>query len=243
MISDTHDATVKAAVERELRLDPRVTETEIGVAVVNGVVTLSGTVDREAAKRAAAEAVHRVPGVRDLANDLMIRVPYALARTDTDLAEAVRDALERETGAKTDSVHSTVCNGVVTLTGEVDTLDDGERAVDAARAVAGVRRVDDRIGVRTPVVDLFVLHRAIEKALARRAEREADRIELSLHRGVVRLTGSIDSKDDRAAIVELVRHAPGVQGVEDRLRVPPTIRRALKRSYAHRSPASGLRGG
>jgi osmotically-inducible protein OsmY len=229
MISDTHDATVKAAVERELRLDPRVNETEIGVAVVNGVITLSGTVDREAEKRAAAEAVHRVAGVRDLANDLMVRVPLALARTDTDLAEAVRDALERRTGATTASVHSTVCNGVVTLGGEVETLHDAEQALDAARSVAGVRRVDDRLAVRTPVVDLFALHRAIEKALARRAEREADRIELSVHDGVVRLTGRIDSQNERAAIVELVRHAPGVQGVDDRLRIAATRRRSAAR--------------
>jgi osmotically-inducible protein OsmY len=224
MISDTHDAAVKAAVERELRLDPQVTETEIGVAVVNGVVTLSGTVDRQAEKRAAGEAVHRVAGARDLANDLMIRLPFALARTDTDLAEAVRDALDRATGAKTASVHSTVCNGIVTLTGDVETPNDAEDAADAARSVAGVRRVENRLEVRTPMIDLFALHRAVEKALARRAEREADRIELSLIGGVVRLTGRIDSKNDRAAIVELVRHAPGVQGVEDRLRVAPARR-------------------
>ena len=229
MISDTHDAALKAAVERELRLDPLVTETEIGVAVVNGVVTLSGTVDRQAEKRAAGEAVHRVAGVRDLANDLMIRLPFALARTDTDLAEAVRDALDHATGAKTTSVHSTVCNGVVTLSGEVETATDAEDAVDAARSVAGVRRVENRLEVRTPMVDLFALRRAIEKALARRAEREADRLEVSLHGGVVRLTGRIDSKDDRAAIVELVRHAPGVQGVEDRLWVAAARRRSAVR--------------
>jgi osmotically-inducible protein OsmY len=229
MISDTHDAAVKAAVERELRLDPRVTETAIGVAVVHGVVTLGGTVDREAEKRAAGEAVHRVAGVRDLANDLMIRLPFALARTDTDVAEAVRDALERDTGAKATSVHSTVSNGVVTLGGDVESSFDAERAVDAARSVPGVRRVENRLETRTPMIDLRALHRAIEKALARRAEREADRIELALLGGVVRLTGRIDSKENRAAIVELVRHAPGVQGVEDRLRVAAARRRSAMR--------------
>ena len=229
MISDPHDAGLKAAVERELRLDPRINETEIGVAVVNGVVSLSGTVDREAEKRAAGEAVHRVAGVLDLANDLLVRVPLAVARTDTDLAEAIRDALHRRGGAKTAGIHSTVCNGVVTLSGEVETLVDGEDAVDAARAVPGVRRVDDRLTARTAAVDLFALHRTIEKALARRAEREADRIELSAHGGVVTIGGRVDSRADREAIVELVRHTPGVRGIEDRLRVATARRRSAAR--------------
>jgi osmotically-inducible protein OsmY len=229
MITNAHEATLKTAVERELRLDPRVNETEIGVAVVNGVVTLGGCVDTEVEKKAAGEAAHRVLGILDVANDLMVRVPIALARTDADLAEAIRDALERRVRGQGSTVHSTVHNGAVTLTGEVETLRDAEDAVGAAETVAGVRRVDDRLVVRTPVVNLVALHHAIEKALGRRAEREADRIDVSAHDGTVTLAGTVDSDSDKTAIVELVRHAPGVRGVEDRLRVGAARRRHAAR--------------
>jgi osmotically-inducible protein OsmY len=219
MIEDTHDAELKAAVLRELRLDPRINETGIGVAVVHGVVTLTGRVDTEAEHKAAGQAVHRVEGVLDVANDLMVHVSFALGRNDTDLAEAVRAALERRAAAAAATVHCTVVDAVVTLTGEVDSLGDAEAAAQTVREVAGVRRVDDRLVVREPVVDVFALHRSIEKALARRARREADRIDLSAERGVVTLHGQVDSDADKAAILDLVRHTPGVRDVEDRLRV------------------------
>ena len=172
-----------------------------------------------ALKNAAGETVHAVAGVRDVANDLIVRVPLVLGRTDTDLACSVRGALESGAGELAASIHSTVHHAVVTLTGDVDTLLDAENAVDAARSVAGVRRVDDRLVVRTPVVNLFALHRSIENALGRRAHREADRIDLSATRGVVTLEGRLDSQSDKAAVLELARHAPGVRGIEDRLRV------------------------
>ena len=217
MMTNAHEATLKTAVERELRLDPRVNETEIGVALVNGVVTLGGCVDTEAEKKAAGEAAHRVLGILDVANDVMVRVPIALARTDADVAEGIRDALERRVRGHGSTVHTTVRNGVVSLTGEVETLRDAEDAVDAAEGVAGGRRVDDHLVVRTPVLNLIALHHAIEKALGRRAEREADRIDISAHDGVVTLAGKVNSRSDKTAIVELVCHAPGVRRVDDRL--------------------------
>jgi osmotically-inducible protein OsmY len=221
MIEDSRDAALKASVLRELRLDPRVNETEIGVAVAHGVVTLTGRVDSEAEKKAAGQAAHHVEGVLDVANDLMVRIPFALGRTDADLAEAVRDALERSLGRAAAAIHSTVYDAVVTLTGEVETAEASEAAVRATREVAGVRRVDDRLVVRTAAVDLFAIHRSIEKALGRRARREAERIDLSLHDGVVTLEGRVNSDSDREAILQLVRHAPGVRRVDDRLRLAP----------------------
>jgi osmotically-inducible protein OsmY len=221
MIVDKRDAALKIAVLRELRSDVRVNETEIGVAVADGVVTLTGRVDSDAEKVAAQEAAHRAAGVLDVANDIIVRIPFALGRTDADLAQAVRDALEREADVPAEHVHCTVYDAVVTLGGMVDTRCACEAAERAARRVACVRRVVNAIVVRGDTVDLAAIRRSIQEALARRAQREAGHIELAVADGIVRLEGRVHSMSDKSAVLDLVRHAPAVRGIDDRLQIVP----------------------
>ena len=221
MLVDGHDAAVKASVLRELRSDARVNETEIGVAVTEGIVTLTGRVESEWEKAAAQEAAHRAAGVLDVANDIMVKIPFALGRNDTDLAQAVRDALEREADVPAECIHTSVYDAVVTLSGGVETAHASEVAERTAHRVAGVRRVVNKLVVGDRAINLTTLRRSIDEALERRAHREAGHIELSVHDGVVRLEGRVNSFSDKSVVLELVRHAPAVRGVDDRLRIEP----------------------
>jgi len=63
------DAQIQSDVLAELKWEPRVQPNEIGVAVKDGVVTLTGTVDSYTKRYAAEEAAHRVRGVKAVAND------------------------------------------------------------------------------------------------------------------------------------------------------------------------------
>ena len=63
------DQEVQQDVFREFRWDSRVDQTEVGVEVDEGIVTLTGTVDSYAKKLAAREAAHRVIGVLDVTAD------------------------------------------------------------------------------------------------------------------------------------------------------------------------------
>ena len=89
-----NDAQFQQDVLQELRWDTRVKETDVGVKVDRGIVTLTGTVDSWAARLAAQDAAHRVAGVLDVANDLRVKLPTSTERTDADIARAVRAALE-----------------------------------------------------------------------------------------------------------------------------------------------------
>jgi BON domain len=88
------DSQIQQEVLRELKWDTRVEETEVGVTVERGIVTLTGTLAGYGKKLAAQEAAHRVFGVLDVANDIQVRVPGNMARTDAEIAQAVRNALE-----------------------------------------------------------------------------------------------------------------------------------------------------
>ena len=91
----------------------------------------------------------------------------------------------------------------------------------AAHRVAGVRRVANKLVVSGRQIDLTALHRSIEEALERRAHREAGHIELSAHDGVVTLEGRVNSFSDKSVVLDLVRHAPAVRDIDDRLRIEP----------------------
>jgi len=211
------DSQIQQEVLRELKWDTRVEETEVGVTVERGIVTLTGTLSGYAKKLAAQEAAHRVFGVLDVANDIQVRVPGNMARTDAEIAQALRSALEWDVWVDHDRIKSTVSNGWVTLEGEVTLfreLDDVERVV---RRLTGVRGLTNRIVVKPVKINAEDVREAIEEALERRAEREARHIKVEVHEGAVKLSGPVRSWAEKRAILGIVRHAPGVKAVEEHL--------------------------
>lgn len=215
------DRDIQHDVLLELRWDSRVRETEIGVEVDNGVVTLTGTVDSYAKKIAAKEAAHRVCGVLDVADDVIVKLPGSLRRTDTEIAHAVREALEWNAFVPDTRIRSTVGDGWVSLEGEVSTLREKEDAEAAVRSLAGVRAVNNRLTVMPVKADPARLRQSIEEALERRAEREAEKIHVSVENGTVTLEGRVRTWPEKKAVLGTVSHAPGVRQLRDRLAVNP----------------------
>lgn len=215
------DAQIQQNVIRELRWDTRVDETDVGVEVDNGVVTLTGTVESYAKAVAAQQAAHQVVGVLDVANNIQVRIPGSRQRTDTELARGVRDALTWDAHVPEEHIFSTVTQGWVTLEGEVDYWSQRAEAERVVRRLHGVRGMINKIVVKAEDVEPNQLRASIEEALERRAEREAHAIDIEVDNGTVTLTGRVHSWRERRAIVGSVAHAPGVRSVDDHLRVDP----------------------
>jgi osmotically-inducible protein OsmY len=109
-----------------------VDETEVGVQVRDGVVTLTGNISSYPKKLAALEAAHRVFGVLDVVDDMRIRLATLTERSDDTLAKAVRNALIWDVVVPDERIATTVSSGIVTLQGSVDIWSqryDAERAV------------------------------------------------------------------------------------------------------------------
>ena len=215
------DSQIKMDVLNELKWDSRVDETDVGVQVREGVVTLVGTVDVYAKKIAARESAHRVHGVLDVVDELQVKIPGIGARTDTDVARAVREALEWDAFVPDEDVKSTVSLGIVTLQGAVQSWSQRADAERAVRGLTGVRGVINQITVTAKPIDSIKIKNEIEEALQRQAEREARRIGISVKDGVVTLTGRIRSWAEKNAVDRVVGFAPGVRRVDDRLIVDP----------------------
>jgi osmotically-inducible protein OsmY len=184
-------------------------------------VTLTGTVENFAKKYAAMEAAHRVAGVLDVANDVAVHLPGSPGRTDTEIARAVRHALEWDAFVPDQRIRSSVSEGWVTLEGAVEYLREREDAASAVRRLGGVKGVWNQITVKPKKVDPTAIRKMIEEALERRAEREAELVGVTVDDGTVTLSGKVRSWLEKDAVVGAVGHAPGVTTINDKLRIEP----------------------
>jgi len=212
------DTQIHHDVLEELKWDSRVDETEVGVQVDGGVVTLTGTVTSWAKRLAAQEAARRVIGVLDVANDIKVKVPGGVARTDTEIAQAVRRTLEWDVFVPEEQITSTVTEGWVTLEGTVERWSQREDAERAVRNLTGVKMVVNKIAVTPAKPVTEDVKKAIEQALERRAEREARQIRVDVRDGTVTLAGLVHSWAERQSVLAAARFTPGVRAVEDHLR-------------------------
>jgi osmotically-inducible protein OsmY len=217
------DAEVQADVLNELRWDTRVDETDVGVQVEDGIVTITGQLPSYVARMAAQEAAFRVDGVTDVANDIQVVLPGSWIRTDTDLAQMIRRTLEWDIVVPSERIHCAVTDGWVTLDGEVD---DWSQRVEVERRVGrvtGVRKVTNNIEVRPGPVSSTYVRELVREVLEHRADREANRIAITVKGNVVTLRGMVRTWHDKRAVLGVVQHAPGVQQVQNELWINPYI--------------------
>lgn len=215
------DSEIKQQVLRELKWDSRIGWSQIGVEVMEGVVTLTGVVSSYAQKLAAQDAAHRINGVLDVANDVEVKPVSLFVKSDAEIALAVRNVLEWDALVPDERIKSTVSEGWVTLQGDVDFWQQREDAELSVLRLEGVIGVTNEITVAPKVVDAEVLRQEIEYALERRADREAERLRIEVHDGEVDLFGRVHSWQEKRAVVGSISHEPGVSVIRDHLRIDP----------------------
>ena len=215
----TRDTLLQQAVLAELNWEPRVTASHIGVSADNGVVTLTGHVENFAERRAAEAAVGRVSGVKAVVENIEVRLPFAMKRTDDHIAAAVLERLAWDVVVPRDRVKVKVENGWITLTGDVDWNFQREAAEDACRRMLGVVSVLNQIAIK-PRVNASNIQEKIMIAL-HRSWYEPVKIKVTADGGKVRLTGSVRTWYERQEAETAAWGAPGVTMVDDAIVVDP----------------------
>ena len=212
------DNELKQAVLTELNWEPSVTAAHIGVTAKSGVVTLMGHVGSYAEKRAAETAASRVNGVKAVAEEIEVRLPFDVKRADDDIASAALERLSWDVSVPVDAVKVKVENGWLTLSGQVDWHFQKDAAEQEVRGLSGVVGVANKIAIKS-VLDTSKIGDDIMHALHRSWLFDAKTIKVSADGGKIRLTGSVRTPYESQVAMATAWSAPGAISVQNDLAV------------------------
>lgn len=214
----SQDSELQQSVLAEFNWEPSVTTGHIGVTANGGVVTLSGHVDSYAKKHAAESAARRVKGVKALAEEIEVRLPFDAQRSDEDIAAAAIERLSWNVSVPKDSVQVRVEQGWVTLTGQVDWWYQTDSAENDIRPLHGVVGVSNQATVK-PRVNATSLTEDITHALHRSWLFDPAHVHVRADGGKVVLTGTVNSFYKRQVAGRTAWSAAGATSVENDLAV------------------------
>ncbi|CAN5277122.1 BON domain-containing protein [soil metagenome] len=137
--SERTDADVAVAVENALECNSSLPAGAVQVKVEGGWVTLSGNVDWQFQRQAAADSVRHLMGVRDVSNQISIKPSVTVLAVKSD----IEAALKRSSSADAATISVAVHGSDVTLSGTVQSWDERNRATTAAWGTPGVSNVVD----------------------------------------------------------------------------------------------------
>jgi osmotically-inducible protein OsmY len=210
------DTQLEQDVLEELKYEPGVDASEIGATANDGIVSLTGNVNSYSEKYVAARAAERVGGVRAVADEMKVELPFTDVRNDEDITRAALDVLEWDVRVPTHLIKVNVESGWITLAGEVDFKYQQMAAESAVRNLRGLKGVSNLIQPQKPSVEPSEVKTAIEEALRRAAELDAERISVEVSGDKVVLRGMVRSWAERSE-AERAAWAQGVGEVQDDL--------------------------
>lgn len=212
---------LKKDVIDQLYWDSSVDASQIKVEVADGVVTLTGTVPSYGNRIAAESDAWAVRGIRDVRNDLIVRLdPPETPQTDADIQRNVSSLLAWTPDIVGLDIQVTVQNGEVTLEGVVDQFWKKWKAENLVHNLSGVIDVVNHLTVvpTEDVVDKEIAMQ-IENALDRDAHMFADEVTVEVEDGKVSLTGTVPSWYARWRAFDIAAVTPGVTHVDHELEI------------------------
>jgi osmotically-inducible protein OsmY len=214
----SQDKQLQDSVMFELGWEPSIDAAHIGVAANAGVVTLTGHVESFPQKIAAERAAARVKGVKAVAEEIEVKLPYEVSRDDDSIAAAAVERLAWDSSVPPGAIEIRVEKGWVTLNGEVDWHFQKEAAAQAVRTLIGVVGVSNLIEIK-PTVNADDVSQNITRALHRSWFYDPNSIVVSAQGGKIKLTGQVTTWNARDLAGTTAWSAPGATFVENDISV------------------------
>lgn len=214
--TDKTDAKLKDDVLAELKYEPSVKVTDLGVLVNDGIVTLNGHTSSYNGKWEAVRAVKRIAGVKAIADDIEVKLPGTVSHTDTDIATAAEHQLAWSTVVPIGEITATVRNGWITLEGEVEWWYQKNAAGNVVNYLSGVKGVSNMISIK-PKLTSTEVKMAIRSAFERSALLDSKKVQVETSGSEVILRGKVRNYAERDEAERAAWAAPGVLSVDNNI--------------------------
>ena len=241
IVPEYDDAAIRAAVRDALLYDPRVAAFNLNVAVDEGAVTLSGTVDNLKAKRAAAQDARNTTGVWRVESNINVEPETEI--TDNEIVDNVTARLQRDPYVNRQEIGVAAEEGTVKLSGSVDSYFEKWQAGDVAATADGVTSVINDLEVNydlpanetsfydwDPITEDYdynyddsmfsdrsdeAIATAIDAQLLWSPFVDEGEVRVSVDDGVARLNGTVDSWYEHAQATEEAYEGGAVTVIND----------------------------
>jgi len=212
------DLEIKEDVLAQLAWQPNIDETQIGVTVKEGIVTLTGLVDDFSKKGIIDIAVKSIAGVKAIAEDIEVKHEYKDQYSDEEIAKAAINALEWNASVPSENIIVEVEDGVIHLTGELEWAYQRDFAKRTIEYLIGVKAVVNNIQLK-PKSTVVDVKNKIEKAFERAANIDSKNIHVTLDGPTVILSGTVNSMKEKDDAEIAAYKAPGITNVINKLDV------------------------
>ncbi|MBD3240404.1 MAG: BON domain-containing protein [Chitinivibrionales bacterium] len=225
------DRRVELDIVTALARDPVADSYELTVDVEDGTVRLGGSVQSWAERQITENVAKGVRGVKEIVNE--IQVDFAGERTDAEIRDEIERRLELNPLVRAPLIDVKVDNGMVTLAGDVGSLQERREAYGSA-LVAGVRSVStenieidwtNRDESQRPATAVIksdaAVAQAVRDALLYDPRTLSFQIDVEAENGTVTLRGMVDNLAAKRAAGQDARNTIGVGQVDNRIKVRP----------------------
>lgn len=228
------DARLESQLLTTYQLSPYLRHDDITVTVKEGKATINGQVESDANKELATEIAEGIPGIKDVDNQMTTEAnyqtpvrkagpSYAEIIDDASITAAVKSKLMWSRYIDSSTTKIITKKGMVTLTGSAENKDAVELAGNLAMTTRGVMSVDNKLKVAanpdqkskssTVMADSWITTK-VKSTFMYSTNVDSSTIEVNTSKGVVTLTGLVDSGAEKALAVQLARNIRGVHSIE-----------------------------
>jgi osmotically-inducible protein OsmY len=242
------DSWLTTKIQAQYFADDDIKARYINVSTRDGIVTLSGRVESAESKEQALQIARNTDGVRQIQDRLLIGLAQARDGSAPEQMDSawittkIQAKYFADPAVNGRDINVTTTNGVVTLTGRVESQQEKQQAVAIARGTDGVANVDDRLVVQPEgavattgtaagdagrtlgdKIDDVRITSTIQSKYFLDDLVKGRRIDVDSRQGVVTLRGEVGSESERSQALLLARNTDGVQRVEDNLTVNAAV--------------------
>lgn len=190
--------------------------THLGCRVSRGIATLLGHVETQSTERLAKRLASQVRGVKEIRSEIQF---LEKAVDDATLVNRVENALVASPWVNAQEIKTEARNGLITLTGLVDTQETMEWVVETAYQVPGVKAVVSEVFTRhrSQGDDLWLTEQLVAKLGQHRLN--SGQIRAFVQDGIAFLTGEVYSEEDRVRAEEMIQSISEIHDVNNSIKV------------------------